>query len=77
MVAGKRWLGLTTGSSSPSSSTLAVACSGGLLSKTRDGAAPVGFGGTPYLVGDTRVASSQCGSIELCGAVAVDGEKCS
>jgi hypothetical protein len=77
MVIGKRRLSLTMGSNSPSSSTPVVACSFGLPSKARGGVAPGGFGGTPYLISGTQVASNWHGSDELFGAVAVDGEKCS
>jgi hypothetical protein len=49
-VVGKRRLGLETGSSSSSSLVPAVAYSGGLPSKVRDGVAPGGFSGSPYLV---------------------------
>jgi hypothetical protein len=51
MVAGKLRLSVVTGSSSSSSLAVAVACSGGLSSKARGGAATGGFNGPPCPVG--------------------------
>jgi hypothetical protein len=71
---GKRRLGLETGSSSSSSLAPAVACSGGLPSKVRDGVAQGGFSGSPCLVSSACAALKRHGSGEVLGAVAVDGE---